>query len=116
LEIKSTAADDQWSSAAGDDVFDRGERQVGETRGIRGIGARDRAEQMVRHSGTLRRGGLGAKDGKIAVKLEGIGTNDFAAVFLGERERNLRFSDGGRAGEKDGLAEDGAVGHGGRKK
>jgi len=26
LEIKSTAADDQWSSAAGDDVFDRSER------------------------------------------------------------------------------------------
>jgi hypothetical protein len=35
---------------------------------------------------------------------------------LGERERDLRFADGGRAGEKDGLAEDGAVGHGGRKK
>jgi hypothetical protein len=57
---------------------------------------------------------LGAKDGKLAVKLEGIGTNDFAAVFLGEGERDLRFADGGRAGEEDGVLEDVAFGHRGK--
>jgi hypothetical protein len=48
--------------------------------------------------------------------LEGVGADDFAVEFFGESEGEVGFADGGRAGEEDGLAEDGAVGHGERKK
>jgi hypothetical protein len=53
---------------------------------------------------------LRAEDGKLAVKLEGIGADDFAAVPLGEGERDVGFADGSRAGEENGVAENGAVG------
>jgi hypothetical protein len=71
---------------------------------------------MMRDEGLFAGGGLCAKHGELAVELEGVGADDFAVEFFGEREGEVGFADGGRAGEEDGLAEDAAVGHGERKK
>jgi hypothetical protein len=59
---------------------------------------------------------LRAEHGKFAIHLEGIGADNFAVVFFRQGERDVRLSHGRRASDQDGLAEDGAVGHGEREK
>ncbi len=55
---------------------------------------------------------LRTKHREFAIKLESIGADDFALVLHGQRQGDVRFADGRRAGEKDGVAENGAIGHG----
>ena len=114
LQIKSAAADDERDFAARDDGFDHAECAFGILRGIHILRARDATEEVMRHARLIVRGRLRAEHGEFAVELERVGTDDFAAVRRGEGERDRRFADGGRAGEEDGVAEESAVGHGGR--
>jgi len=53
------------------------------------------------------RAGSRTEDTQISIDLQAVGINDSAAVMLGQRQRQRRFSAGGRPGDDDngGLAQ-----------
>ena len=115
LQVKPATADNDGIFSPRDNVGHGIEGAAGVLRGIHFAGARDAAEEMMRDAGLIGGAWLRAEHGEFAVKLESVGAHDFAGVAFGESEGDIRFADGGRSGEEDGLAEDGAVGHSGEK-
>jgi hypothetical protein len=117
LQIEPAPADDDREFMARDDARDGLEGALGELRGVHFLGAGHAAEEVMRHAGLVGGGRLCAEHGELAVKLEGIGTDDFAAELFREGERDIRFADGSRAGEEDGVTQNRAIViHAGKKR
>jgi hypothetical protein len=112
VEIKSAPADNDGDFFPRGDIADDFQSARSESCGVHVLGAGHRAEKMMRDEGLFAGGGLRTEHGELAIKLKGVSADDFAGEFFGESEGEIGFTDGGRAGEEDGLAEDGAVGHG----
>lgn len=103
LHVQAGTADDDGHASAGGNLGHFLPGQGDKTRGVKGLGRREDADEMMRGASQEVGAGLGGQDAEAGIDLIGIGTNNFAAEPASQFGGESAFADPGGAGNNDGC-------------
>src|SRR5262249_21211081 len=100
-EVQARSADDDWRAIPLGDFLDPLIRKDHEARDVEGLGEWNFTDQMMRNACPRRCVGFSRQKVEAPIDLKGIGADDLTVKALGQGDREIGLSDGGRAGEID---------------